>query len=94
MFAVFAAGIMATVNSDDPLDRFHRVYWRIQPGMTRAEVEEVVRLYFPGEKPPACWSESEGGYCLGTRLGGQGDANCIQISLENGRVVQADFLPD
>lgn len=93
LFAAFAAWVVTLRDSDAPLHRFRWVYWRIEPGMTRAEVEALFREAFPGRRPLSQWSPRGGFYRLGG-LDPSADPEVIEIALKDGRVASTRYLPD
>jgi hypothetical protein len=95
LYAVFAGGLVAIQNYNDgtPVNRFTKLYWKIHTGMTKNEVEEVIREIFPAVQPSIQWDEDVGFINLGP-VDPDYDAEVIQVDLVDGRVAGTSYSPD
>ncbi len=94
LFAVFSAGVVTLHRLEDsPIERFQAVYWNIHPGMTIAEVENLVNRKFPDVKPSIRWHPGKG--FLGLEpVDKDYNAEFIEIWLNKDVVTGTRYLPD
>jgi hypothetical protein len=94
IYGAFAGWIAVQRQIDWNMRRpFLRAYAQIRPGMTREQVEALMRREFRGKRPVARWDDSGGQYTLDPD-DGRFNAEFLTIYMNEGRVVSADYLPD
>ncbi len=90
ILALFFAAMNWTRTS--PLGRFKGAYNAIHIGMTRAEVDAVLRREFTDTLPSIRMDET-GGFLGAEPIGGP-NAEFIEIQMKGGRVTFKRYLPD
>ncbi len=95
IYAAFAAWIVTLRRVDwDERKPFLRAFQQIHVGMTRSEVEALMRTEFLGRKAPTSgWDASHERYTLDPD-DARYDSEIVFIRISEGRVVSADYLPD
>jgi hypothetical protein len=95
LFAAFTSEIAAlrTLDEKSSVGRFQKLYWSIHAGMSKAEVEALVRREFPTVQPSIRW-HNDGGFLGLEPVDKDFNAEFIEIWLENGRVTGSRYLPD
>jgi hypothetical protein len=92
--AVFLACLIALQYIDwDPRKPFRRTYARIHRGMTLADMNRAFRKQFGGALPVHHKFGGSVTYTL-DKNNGRYNADLIVVTMENGLVVKADYLPD
>lgn len=95
VYGLFASSVMYVRRSDwNPRKAFLRGSVQIRPGMTRDEVESVMRRVFAGRKAPAAkWEPGAGHYILDPDDGAY-NAETLTIQMSHGRVISSAYSFD
>jgi hypothetical protein len=94
VYAVFAGCITFVRHIDwDKRKTFMRAFARIQPGMTRSQVESLMSEEFRGMAPVGHWTGDRGRYCLDPNDGAF-NAEIVFVSMQDDQVVKAEYLTD
>ena len=94
VYSVFASWVLVQRNIDWNMRRhFLRAYAQIHNGMTREEVEGVMRKVFRGKRPFARSDDSGVQYTLDPD-DGRFDSEFIVVRVLGGKVVATEYLPD
>jgi hypothetical protein len=94
VYCVFSGWIVAQREIDWNMRRpFLRAYSRIHRGMTKEQVEDIMRQQFPGKRPVGRFSRGEMQYTLDPD-DSRFNAESICIQLIDGKVTFTAYLPD
>ncbi len=95
VYGIFAAWIVTLPRIDwDVAKPFVRAFHQIHPGMTRADVEVVMRREFLGKKAPTpTWKAQTGHYILDPDDGAF-NAEILFLQMTDGRVTSVEYLMD
>ena len=94
IYAVFTFWIAGQRNIDWNMRRhFLRAYAQIKPGMTRIEVERIMRNHFGSKRPLSRFDDSGVLFTL-YPYDGRFNSEIIDVRMLEGKVVEADYLRD